>query len=182
MPHVQPAATGRTKDQEPWRSWTVKIFYIFTITTRVSVPHIFMYRFMLTHHSYVSSPPKLPSVRWASFCWKPEPSAETWLPPPNPSAERSGPHDPERESLPETSHNTSQPAKTTAVFLFLRLYWYYGITVVCYYLHILSVFDKICEPGNNTWNILCKLHQNLNLTCCHFRQQEEVFLCAVLFL
>ena len=33
-----------------------------------------------------------------------------------------------------------------------------------------------------TWNIFCKLHQNLNLTCCHFCQQEEVFLCTVLVL
>lgn len=34
----------------------------------------------------------------------------------------------------------------------------------------------------NTWNIFGKLHQNLNLTCCHFGQQQEVFLGAVLVL
>lgn len=33
-----------------------------------------------------------------------------------------------------------------------------------------------------TWNIFRKLHQNLNLTGCHFCQQEEVFLCTVLVL
>lgn len=41
---------------------------------------------------------------------------------------------------------------------------------------------KIRKLGNNTWNIFCKLHQNLDLTCCHLCQQEEVFFCAVLFL
>lgn len=53
-----------------------------------------------THHSCVSSPPEPPCVRWASSCSEPEQSAETWLPQPNPSAERSDPHDPERGSLP----------------------------------------------------------------------------------
>lgn len=36
--------------------------------------------------------------------------------------------------------------------------------------------------GANTWNIFGELHQNLNLTCCHFCQQQEVFLGAVLVL
>lgn len=58
-----------------------------------------------THHSYVSYPPELLCVPWASFYWKPVLSAETWLPQLNPSGERSDPPDPERESLQkETGH------------------------------------------------------------------------------
>lgn len=46
-----------------------------------------------------------------------------------------------------------------------------------------SVSSQKCPSGKkNTWNIFGKLHQNLNLTCCHFRQQQEVFLGAVLVL
>lgn len=49
------------------------------------------------------------------------------------------------------------------------------------------LFFKFCvKPfkffAAHTWNILGKLHQNLNLTCRHFRQQEKVFFCAVLVL
>lgn len=54
----------------------------------------------LTHHSCVSSPPAPLCVRWASSCWKPELSAGTWPPQPNPSAGQSDPRDPETESLP----------------------------------------------------------------------------------
>lgn len=38
------------------------------------------------------------------------------------------------------------------------------------------------RSGKCTWYILRKLYQNLNLACCHFCQQEKVFLCAVLIL
>lgn len=110
------------------------------------------------HRFCGSSPPELLCVRWASFCLEPELSAGTWLPQPNPSAERSGPRDPERGSLSGRPQRKSHKA---AYFL------------TC---------SNRGRGGQNTWNIFGELHQNLNLTCCHFRQQQEVFLGAVLVL
>lgn len=83
--------------------------------------------FRLSYHSCVSSPPELQCARWASFCWKPELSAETWPPQLNPSAERSDPHDLERGSLPEkTTHYTRQTTmrnhmKNCWIYLYVKL-------------------------------------------------------------
>lgn len=54
-------------------------------------------------------------VRLASFYSEPEPSAGTWLPLPNPSAERSGPHDPERGSLLGGAQHQSDNTKQRVV-------------------------------------------------------------------
>lgn len=120
--------------------------------------------FRLTYHSCVSSPPELQCARWASFCWKPELSAETWPPQLNPSAERSDPHDLERGSLPEKTHHSLHPANNKEDNCLLEFIWMLN----CNFLSLFSV--QTCKPGKNTWNIFCKLHQNLNLACCHFRQ------------
>ena len=74
-----------------------------------------------THRSCVSSPLKLLCVRLASFCWKPELSAETWLPQLNPSIEQSDLHDPETESLPRDNASYYNKKSRASLYLYFPL-------------------------------------------------------------
>lgn len=91
------------------------------------VPCTFKGQLQLTHRSCVPSPPKRLCVRWASFCWKPAQSVETWPLRPNPSGERSDPPDPERGSLPEATKHSFHPPRVTCAMLLSIVYIKKGI-------------------------------------------------------